>query len=71
MKKVYNKLYYRSVEIFLVIVWSIWLYRNNVIFRDFGVQPAHVIDFAVHLFEDTRYYKAVSTTFGMDTSIGA
>lgn len=37
-----------------VIVWSIWKYRNNVIFKNFDAQPAYTITLAVKLFDGMR-----------------
>lgn len=47
------------------ITWSIWTYRNNVVFRMLKAKPGHIINLAVNLFDDMRYYNLVSSFFGI------
>lgn len=52
----------------IVIAWSIWNHRKNTVFRDWNVQPAHIINLAVSMFHDMRYYNAIYSLFGHDTN---
>lgn len=44
---------------FFIITWFIWIHRNNTIFRNWSVQPAHTFNLAATIFEDKRYYNRV------------
>lgn len=35
-----------------VMTWSLWTYRNNMIFRKHNVQPVHIINLVVKLFDE-------------------
>lgn len=48
------------IYIYIYSAWSIWIYRANVIF---DVQPDHIINLAVNLFENMRYYNFISGIF--------
>lgn len=49
------------MEKIFVMTWSIWTYRNGVIFRKHSVQPGHTIKLVVNLFEYMRYYNIISS----------
>lgn len=41
--------YHRPMKIILVAAWSIWAYRNNVIFNNSDAKPTHIINLAVKI----------------------
>lgn len=47
--------------------WFTWTYRNNI-FTSFEAKKGHIINLAVYLFDDMRYYNVVSFIFGQDAS---
>lgn len=44
---------------------------NNVIFWNLNAQPAHVINLAVDLFDDMRYYIVITRVVGQDNATGS
>lgn len=69
-QNVYKKLYHRPLETISIIVWSIWTFRNKVIFRNSCVKTAHVINITVKLFDDMRCYNVVSKIFVHECAAG-
>lgn len=45
-----------------------WIYKNNVIFRNFNAHPTHTFNLKVNLFEDIRYHNVVSRILDQDDS---
>lgn len=66
-EKTYNRIYSNPLENF-VISWSIWIHRNNTIFRNWKMQPAQVINLAVNTFYELRSYNIVSSIFEQDVN---
>lgn len=52
----------------MLITWSVWIYRNNNIFRNLHANAAHIINLPVNLFDNMRYYNVVSRIFGPNDS---
>lgn len=52
----YNKMYQRPLEKILAIAWSIWICRNNMIFRNCDISSVHIINLNVNLFDTIRIY---------------
>lgn len=68
---VYNKLYNRPLAKVLVLVWPIWIYKNNFIFREFDGIPSHITNLVVNLFIEMRYFNIISRIFVQDHSVGS
>lgn len=58
-ENVYNKLCQQSIDKVFVMAWSIWTYKNNVLFRKHSAHLGHIINSTLNLFEDMRYYNVL------------
>lgn len=58
----------RPLEKIVVITWSIWTHRNHIIFKNWKVNPAQIINLAGTVFHDMRYYNLLSNLFDQESS---
>lgn len=69
-EKVYNKLHCRPIEKFFVINLSIWTYKNNKESKNYDVKPGHILNLAMDMFNNMRYYNVVSNIFVNNYLVG-
>lgn len=62
--------YIIDVEKYIVIVWPMWIYRNNIVFRNFSPQPGYVINLTINFYKYMRYHNVISEIFDQDDSTG-
>lgn len=62
-EKSYHMMYKAPLEKIIGITWAIWTHRNNVVFKNWKVNPDQVINLAERMFHDIKYFNNFSDLF--------